>query len=105
MWLSIRVLFNKATLEIIDPVMNRIGLGSIATALGIEVAKVKEVIPEVVEGTWVLADYALALSIVGSVLFIIDKIMVIYLNMKAQYEKKTIELACYENKKIKKIKK
>jgi len=67
--------FTSIGLESIDQIADRIGLSSIAASLGITAN-------EALGSTWHLADYALLISALGGILFIIEKIFVIYLRYK-----------------------
>jgi len=67
--------FTSIGLDSIDQIADRIGLSSIAASLGITAN-------EALGSTWHLADYALFISAIGGILFIIEKIFVIYLRYK-----------------------
>lgn len=74
----------SATLEMIDSLFNRIGLGSI-TLTGIatvapEVEVIAEVVAEATIQNWTLA--ALVISAIGGCLFIIEKVFMIYIRYK-----------------------
>ena len=65
------------TLSAVDTVANRIGLPSIATSVAITSAE------EAVVTTlpFINTDYALVISMIGGGLFIIEKLIVIYLRI------------------------
>ena len=87
MWAKIKDFLSTGNLEIIDPIMNKIGITSITTTFSVQAVKAQEIITPEINTIWVLADYALALSIVGSVLFIIEKLVVIYIRLKNKNKK------------------
>jgi len=68
--------FSTDTIEIIDRIANRIGFASMTTAVGINAAEAQEMVDIASSGT---AQTAIIVSIVGGVLFIIEKLLVIYL--------------------------
>jgi hypothetical protein len=77
------MLFNPDSLEIIDRIANRIGLGSITTAVGASAVQAQEQTQQVVEiANSGLVTYALVISAIGGILFIIEKAIVIYLRIK-----------------------
>ena len=82
MLVTIKTILSKDTLELIDPIVNRIGLGSITTTFGIQAAKAQEILPPEIATVWGLSEYALAVSIIGGILFVIEKIIVIYHRLK-----------------------
>ena len=71
----------------LDPIMNKIGLGSITTTIGIKAAEAQEIIQVSTSSSWGLTEYALLLSIIGSILFCIDKALVIYIRVKNKKSK------------------
>jgi hypothetical protein len=82
------MLFNPDSLEIIDRIANRIGLGSIGTAVTASAVQAQEQAQEVVEiAAYGLVEYALIISAIGGILFIIEKILVIYLRWKHRKDK------------------
>ena len=83
MLVTIKALLSKSNLELIDPIMNKIGFSSVTTTFGIQAAKAQEIIPPEVATVWGLSEYALALSIIGSILFIIEKVIVLYHRLKS----------------------
>ena len=88
MWDKILMFFNVDSLEIIDRIANRIGLGSISTALGASAVQAQQQTQEVVEATTSgLAHYALVISAIGGILFIIEKLLIIYLRWKHRKDK------------------
>jgi hypothetical protein len=74
------------SMEAVDRVSNRVGLSSIAlsvTATGAEaVEKAAPVVADEVLFSLSASDIALLVSTVGGVLFIIEKVIVIYLRVK-----------------------
>jgi len=62
-------------IDALDQIADRIGLTTIASSLGITMAQ--ESI-----ASWTLTEYALIISAVGGVLFIIEKLLVIYLRFQ-----------------------
>lgn len=69
--------FLKITnLETIDQFADKLGLTSIFTTIGLTATE------GLIYQPWALTDYALIISCVGGVLFIIEKIIVIYLRYK-----------------------
>lgn len=69
-------LIKTIDLETLDQFSNRMGLTSIFTSVGLTAAE------GLVYQPWALTDYALMISCVGGVLFIIEKLFVIYLRYK-----------------------
>lgn len=67
--------FTPTGLDSIDQIADRIGLSSIAASVGVTAT-------EALGATWHLADYALLISAIGGILFIIEKIFMIYLRYK-----------------------
>lgn len=72
--------------ELTRTIADKVGLTSIATTVGITTAKQADVIADSV--SWGMADYALAVSMVGGVLFAIEKIIVICEQVRGNREKK-----------------
>ncbi len=68
--------FTAGNIDAIDQFANRLGLSSIAASLGLTISK------GMVAQPWVLTDYALLISCVGGVLFIIEKLFVIYIRYR-----------------------
>ncbi len=66
----------KINLETFDQFADRLGLTSIFTTVGLTATE------GLIYQPWELTDYALIISCVGGVLFIIEKIIVIYLRYK-----------------------
>jgi len=83
-------------IDAIDQFADRLGLSSIAASLGLTMAKGTELAMQ----PWGLTDYALAISCVGGVLFIIEKILVIFIRYK---ESKKIAKEESQKKKSRKI--
>ena len=83
-------------IDAIDQFADRVGLSSIAASLGLTVTKGVEVSLS----PWGLTDYALAISCIGGVLFIIEKLLVIYLRYK---ESKKVAKEESKNKKSRNI--
>ncbi len=79
-------LISVEALEIIDNIANKLGLASIVTTVGLtttqEMTEVAENIP------WDRVDYALMISMIGGVLYIIEKLIVIYIRYR---QKKSLE--------------
>ena len=67
---------NGASLDLIDSLANKLGLSSILTSIGLTVSQDGSSIP------WVFTDYALLISAIGGILFIIEKIIVIYIRIR-----------------------
>ena len=67
---------NRISVDALDQFADKLGLSSIFASVGLSVAQ------DVVDKPWVLTDYALLISAVGGVLFIIEKVFVIYLRYK-----------------------
>ena len=63
-------------IDTIDQFADRVGLTSIAASIGLTITK------GVVDQPWELTDYALLISCVGGLLFIVEKLFVIYLRYK-----------------------
>lgn len=91
---KILVLMENSNIDAIDQFADRLGLTSILTSVGLTVQK------GVVEQPWALTDYALAISCIGGVLFIIEKLFVIYIRYK---ESKRISKEEKQDKKSRKI--
>lgn len=68
--------FTSIGLDSIDQIADRIGLSSIATSVGVTATEA------LTGSTWHLTDYALLISAIGGILFIVEKILVIYLRYK-----------------------
>ena len=68
--------FNNIHIDAIDQFADKVGLTTIFTSLGLTATQ------EVVSQPWVLTDYALLISAIGGILFIIEKVFVIYLRYK-----------------------
>ena len=67
---------NSASIDFIDSIANKLGLSSILTSVGVTIAQ---------DGTstvWVFTDYVLLISAIGGILFIIEKIIVIYIRIR-----------------------
>ena len=69
-------LLRTFNVETIDQFADKLGLTSIFASLGIIATE------GVVYQPWVLTDYALIISCVGGILFIIEKLFVLYLRYK-----------------------
>ena len=93
---KILVLMQSTNIDAIDQFADRLGLSSIAASIGLTISKGAEVVAQ----PWVLTDYALAISCVGGVLFIIEKVLVIYIRYK---EGKKVAEAEKQNKKSRNI--
>lgn len=68
--------FDSVSIDTIDQFADRLGLTSIFTTLGLTAAE------GVIYQPWVLTDYALLISCAGGILFIIEKLIVIYIRYK-----------------------
>lgn len=68
--------FESVNIETFDQFADRLGLTSIATTLGLTATE------GVVYQPWALTDYALLISCAGGLLFIIEKLIVIYIRYK-----------------------
>ena len=76
---------NGASLDLVDNVANKLGFGSIITSVGLTVshkASATEVAQTIINAPWVFTDYALLISVIGGVLFIIEKLIVIYIRVR-----------------------
>ena len=71
-------LFQGASLDLIDQMADKLGLSSIAASLGITITQDLAQVAQ----PWTMTDYALLISAIGGILFIIEKIFVIYLRYK-----------------------
>ena len=69
-------LFSPINIEALDQFADKVGLTSIFTSLGITIAR------DVSGGSWALADYALMISCIGGILFIIEKIILITIRIR-----------------------
>ena len=76
MILTIVEKINNMSFEFIDSMADKIGLSSIATSVGVVASQ------EMSHPNWVFADYALLISLIGGSLFIIEKLIVIYLRLR-----------------------
>ena len=75
--------FSVDSLEVIDRIANRIGLGSIGMAVGASAVQAQEQAQEVIElANSGLIYYALVVSLIGGVLFAIEKVIMIYFRLK-----------------------
>lgn len=68
--------FKSINVEALDVFADRIGLTSIFASLGLTVAQDIAVQP------WAMTDYALMISCIGGVLFIIEKLILIYIRYR-----------------------
>ncbi len=66
----------KYGLETVDQFANKLGVTSVGTSVGLTSAEV------IADTSWALTDYALLISAIGGIFFIIEKIFVIYLRYK-----------------------
>ena len=87
MFNSILEKFNIASLDIVDSIADRLGLSSIAVSIGATISQGLEKVPEeittaAVQVPWAATDYALLISGIGGVLFIIEKLIVIYIRIR-----------------------
>lgn len=68
---------NGASLDLIDSLADKLGLSSIVTSVGITT---------IVQGgpnvPWAFTDYVLLISAISGILFIIEKIIVIYIRIR-----------------------
>lgn len=74
------------TLPKIAVISDKIGFSSIATTVGIKTAEHTQIIEKTIE--WSATDYALMISMIGGVLFIIEKLLAIKGLLKKNSEKK-----------------
>ena len=72
--------FSESSLDVIDRIFNRVGLGSIGTTAGITYAQAAQI--QEVATIWGLPQYALLISAIGGVLFCIEKIIVIRIRLR-----------------------
>jgi len=87
MFSEIAKLIDINTVEIIDKVANKVGLGSIVTTVGVtqtqDLHAGEALVSELMTSpAWGLADYALCVSLIGGVLFAIEKAVMIYIRYK-----------------------
>jgi len=83
-------------IDAIDQFADRVGLSSIFASVGLTMTKGEILVVQ----PWGLTDYALAISCVGGVLFIIEKILVIYIRYK---ESKKVAKEASQKKKSRKL--
>ena len=71
-----RIIAGEAT-SMLQPLIDKIGMSAIASTVGITTAQTAEIIPETTWflASWVMTDYALAISMITGILFGIEKII------------------------------
>lgn len=87
-------LFRNIHIDAMNQFADRLGFASITSSLGLTMAKGSIPVP------WGLTDYALLISCVGGILFIIEKILVIYLRYKESKELAKTEKQKRKSRKI-----
>ena len=76
---------NGASIDLVDNAANKLGFGTILTSIGLTVSQevsAQTTIEQVLSAPWALTDYALMISGIGGVLFIIEKLIVIYIRIR-----------------------
>lgn len=76
---------NGASIDLVDTAANKLGFGTILTSIGITVSQevsAQNTLEQVLSSPWVLTDYALMISGIGGMLFIIEKLIVIYIRIR-----------------------
>lgn len=84
MLLTIIEKISNTSLDIVDSIANKIGLLSIGTSAGVVASQeVSPTIQQVIlQSNWLFSDYALLISLIGGSLFIVEKLIVIYLRIR-----------------------
>lgn len=84
-----KVITGEAT-NILQPLIDKIGMTAIASTVGLTTAQKNDVIPETTMfiSDWVMTDYALGISMITGVLFGLEKIVNIYFKIKMNKNQK-----------------
>jgi len=84
-----KVIAGEAT-SMLQPLIDKIGMSAIASTVGLTTAQKSEIIPETTWflASWVMTDYALAISMITGVLFGIEKILTIGFKLWDRYKGK-----------------